>query len=347
MRYDRALGLSFVLCVLGALAPACSDEPRATTLQEQDFKLPEGLESPFDRNAVLDTASFTDVEGVDAAVLQRFLQKTPYERPSFLETYQSNGVRAADAMARAARTYRINPLVFLVFAQTRGGLVGERTYPFPPERVEYVFRCGCFQDGNCMPELAGFDRQVDCLGRALRVALDEIAANGQTTSGWGPDKTSQTLDGLKVTPANEATAALYDRTPVVAEKKEGGSWIFWNVWNNYALAIDYFGPIGGVSGSWIGQPCQADGNCGYEGGTCATNYPGGLCTLACEGDCPSQPDLPEAYCVAFPDGGYCFEVCNPGAPACREGYKCVRVARFNGTGPDDSRHVCYPDDVQP
>jgi hypothetical protein len=348
MRPYRALGLLPVLlaALALALAPACSEEPRATVLQELDFKPLEGLEVPFDRNQLLDTESFTDHEGLEVATIQRLLQKTPYFQPSFLETYQSNGVRAADAIARAARTYRINPLVFVVFAQITQGLVGERRYPFPPHRVEYVFRCGCLADRDCLPELAGFDRQVDCLGRSLRVALDEVSAYGETASGWGLDKTSTTLDGLKVTPASEATAAIYDRIPVVAEGKDGGAWVFWNVWHLYAQEVDYFGPFGGIyDGSWIGDPCDVDGNCGYDNPICAENYQDGMCTTACDGDCPSDPDLPEAYCVAFPDQGFCFTICNPGAPACREGYACTRVRRFNGSGEEDSRHVCYPIDT--
>ena len=37
------------------------------------------------------------------------------------------------------RSVRITPFGFWVFGQPTQGLVGERTYPFPPQRVEYVF----------------------------------------------------------------------------------------------------------------------------------------------------------------------------------------------------------------
>lgn len=332
-----------MLGVLGAcLAAACSSTEEKGILQEIDLKAPEDLEVPFDRNDIVDTRSFTDIDGLDGVVVQKFLHKTPYDRPSFLETYQSNGVRAADAIARAARTYRINPLVFLVEAQATQGLIGEADYPFPPERVEYVFRCGCLQGDNCLPALAGFDRQVDCLGRALRVALDEIDTNEATASGWGKDKTSATLDNLKVTPTTEATAALYDHRPRVAEGSPGGTWLFWNLWNLYAQNIDYAGPIGGPgAGGWIGDRCGSVTSCGYEGATCATNYPEGLCTTACMGDCPSQPDKPESFCADFKtNGGFCLAVCNPGASACRDGYTCARLKRFGAIDNADSQYVC-------
>lgn len=334
-----------MLSLLGAclaLAVACSKTEDRGVLQEADLKTPEGLEVGFDRNTIVDTQSFSDVDGIDAVVVQKFLHKTPYDRPSFLETYQSNGVRASDAIARAARTYRINPLVFLVEAQATEGLLGEPDYPFPPERVEYVFRCGCLQDDDCLPALAGFDRQVDCLGRKLRVALDQIATSEVTPAGWGLDKTSATLDNLKVTPTSEATAAIYDHRPRVAEGSGGGTWLFWNLWNLYSQNIDYAGSFGGsAGGGWIGDPCGSAASCGFEAATCATDYPGGLCTVACEGDCPSQPERPESFCADFKaNGGFCLAVCNPGASACREGYTCARLKRRGAVDVADSKYVC-------
>jgi len=335
-----AIMTSLAACL--AFGAACSKTTDHGALQDMDFQVPMGVETAFDKNTIIDTAAFIDVEGLDGPTVQKFLHKTPYNRPSFLETYQSNGLRASDAIARSARTYRLNPLVFLVEAEASQGLLGEAEYPFPPERVEYVFRCGCLDANNCLPELAGFDRQVDCLGHKMRVALDGIAANGATTGGWGKDKTSITLDNQKVTPTTEATAAIYDYLPRVAEGAQGGSWIFWNLWNVYAAGIDYAGPIGGAAGgAWIGDACMTTAACGVEGATCATNYPGGLCTVACKGDCPSQPDKPESFCADFKtNGGFCLAVCNPGAPACRDGYMCTRLKRFGATDTSDSKFVC-------
>jgi hypothetical protein len=342
LRFRSALLFVIALVAL-ALAPACAKEEPAGLLQPKDLTKPTGLEADFDKNNILDTASFTDSEAVDAAVLQKFLHKTIYDRATFLETYQSNGVRAADAIATAGRQYRINPLVLLVFTQVLQGLVGEQNYPFPPERVEYVFRCGCLQGSNCMAELAGFNRQVDCLARSLRVALDQITQKGSTAAGWGIDTTSLTLDSEKVTPTTEATAAIYDRLPKVAAGGEGGTWVFWNVYNQYALAMDYVGPVGGgAGGGWIGDACTTAASCGIsDKQTCATNYPDGLCTVPCDGSCPNDPSRPEAFCADFKDnGGYCLVVCNLGAPSCRKGYKCVRLKQ---RGSNDSKAVCTLD----
>ena len=340
----RGLGVVVVLGAALALAPACAKQANKGFFQDQDFLPPKGsVDKPvFDRNTIVETAALVDVEALDATLVQKFLHRTPYDRPSFLETYQSNGVRASDAIARSARTYRINPLMFLVAAQGAQGLIGEVNYPFPPERVEYVFRCGCLQGTDCLAELAGFDRQVDCLARGLRVALDQITADQVTTSGWGKDKTSITLDNLKVTPTTEGTAAIYDRLPRVAEGSAGGVWLYWNLFNVYAAGADYAGPIGGpAGGGWIGDKCTSSANCGLEGATCATNYPGGVCTVSCKGDCPSQPDKPSSFCADFKTtGGFCLPICNLSAPSCRDGYKCVTLKKFGSTNASDSKAVC-------
>jgi hypothetical protein len=337
----RLLSAGFFVLVAAA-SPSCKSSPSNGILPDADFQPTDGVDAQFDRNTILDDASFTDVEGLETIAIQKFLHKTPYDSTSFLETYQSNGLQAADAIARAARTYRINPLVFLVYAEITQGLVGAQEYPFPPNRVEYVFQCGCLTSDNCLPELAGLDRQLDCLGRQLRKSLTDLTANGTTVGGWGKDNTSVTLDGQKVTPANDATAALYDRTPVVAEGGGNGMWLFWNVWQKYAAGIQYAGPVGGGAASgWIGDPCSADEQCAFDKAQCALNgYPGGLCTAQCAGDCPTQPDKPVAVCVDFPSDntGFCFEKCNPGAPACRDGYTCQSVRTYKGAGSD---HVCF------
>lgn len=333
-----------------ASAPACGNDDPKTLLQDADFEALEDSELRFDRNNILDVATLTDFEAFDARSAAEFLAKTPYSRPSFLATYQSNGSRASDAIVRAARTHRINPLVLIVLAETRGGLVGAREYPFPPERVEYVFGCGCKTRTDCLPSLAGFDRQVDCVARRLRTALDQMSPEGGgaelTDSGWGTDKTSTTLDGLKVTPQDPGTAALYDLTPAVREGKDGGNWVFWNVFQRYAEKAQYGGPLGSREGRPVGEPCETDAICAGEGAVCAvgSEFPEGYCTAPCTGICPSQRGGNEAFCAQLKDDtGYCFATCNRSVPdSCRTDYVCARVRRFGSTDTSDGQDVCLP-----
>ena len=341
---SRLLRSAFLLGALGfaALAPACKEDPTEDgILPAKDFE-PLGEDIPFDRNVIVDADAFKDSTSLTVENVTRFLHRTPYLRPSFLETYQSNGVPAAEAIMRASRNYKLNPLVFLAFAEAKQGLVGAREYPFPPERVEYVFECGCLRKGACEPALAGFDRQLDCLGRQLRDALDAIAKNGTTPAGWGPEKTSTTLDNEKVTPVNDATAVVYDRFPRVNLGKAGGAWLIWNLWNVYAVGIEYGGPVGPSSGRWIGDPCSDTAQCGYMNAICSTTQKGGLCTASCTDTCPTpEPGRTEAFCADFgKDGGFCLPICNLGAPDCRDGYQCKSVKRFGSSA--EQSPVCIP-----
>jgi hypothetical protein len=341
---SRWRGLPLYLLVAATTTIAsCKDVPPPTVLQPQDVAPPSEGETanPFDPNTILDDGSFVDTDSpeVQPDKIQGFLAKTPYSHSSFLETYQSNGVRASDAIIAAARQYRINPLVFLVFTEITEGLIGARTYRFPPERVEYIFRCGCYGPDQCLPELAGYDRQVACLGQALRGALDDITVNNQTASGWGPQKPSTTLDHKAITPATNATAAIYDRIPRVNQGHDSGTWSFWMVWQLYSTTLGYSGARTSSDGKWIGEACTANAVCSaVANGICADHYPGGLCTVQCTDKCPTDPNKAATFCTKFPDGGYCLPKCNPNAAACREGYHCTKVAGAAG----DSDYVCAP-----
>ncbi len=330
----RALALGIATLSLG-----CSTTSGETSvLQSSDLQ----SSGSFDPDEIVASAPFQDQGALDATKLTAFLQATPYGRPSFLATYTSHGVSAVSALVTAARAYALNPLVFLARAEMDQGLVGSVSYPSPAARVEYAFGCGCAAPGDCDPAYAGFDIQVDCLGAALRESLDAVATTGKTDGGWGPKLTGTTVDGVAVTPRDDSTASLYQYTPVVAVGQPGGNWLLWNLWQRYASALRYTGPSSAGT-SWIGAACSTDATCGYGGtaGTCATQFPGGLCTLACTSSCPSSTSQAGTFCADFgAQGGFCLAVCNPSDPQCRTGYTCKSVAQF-GNG-SITQSVCFP-----
>lgn len=325
---------------LVALASACAkDAGESTVLQSDDLQ---AEPADFDPNEIVDLGSFTDSTTLGVAEIQLFLTRTPYNRESFLSTYQSNGVRAADAIARSANRYGLNPLFFLVRSEMVQGLVGAQYYPSTPSRVEYVFDCGCAGAGSCDPAMAGFDRQVDCIGRNMRAYIDAVTTTGSTAGKWGTGIESVTLDGVLVTPADASTAALYQLTPLVANKKAGGTWLFWNLWQKYALQMNYFGGQGDTAqNGWIGDACTSDPQCTVPSGVCVTNYPGGTCSVTCTDQCPTDSAHGPSFCVDFgTQGGYCLAVCNPGAPACRDGYVCKSQPKAGNS--KVTENVCVP-----
>jgi hypothetical protein len=332
-----------VLAAAGVAISACAkSDGQSSVLQPFDLA---STGDPFDRNEIVDSASMQDEEALTEADIAAFLARTPYGAPSFLSGYVSNGLGAAAAIARAAQRYALSPMVFLVRAQMDQGLVGDPAYPQPASRVEYAFGCGCAAPGECDPAYAGFDVQVDCLGAALRDSLDQIAATGATAGGWGPGLTAATRDSVPVTPRDDSTAALYQYTPVIAVGQAGGNWLFWNLWQKYAAAIGYGGPPAGPPGraAWIGASCAGSAVCNYDGvmGTCAMQFPSGLCTLSCTQSCPSSPSEVPTFCADLgSQGGLCLAVCNPVVPQCRPGYSCKSTARFGDA--KTTGFVCAP-----
>ena len=228
------------VATLGLVVVSCAKSVSNGDLDPRDL-VPS--EVPFEADVIVDTGSFTDATGVvDAAGIQAFFEHTPYGHPSFLASYVSGGLRASQAISAAAERYGLSPLVFLVRAEMDAGLVSATGYPAAPARVEYVFGCGCAGGGAiCDPTAGGFDKQVDCLGSALRANMQAVCgASGRTAGGWAIGQPAITLDGVRVAPATEAAAALYQYTPVVAVGAAGGNWLFFNVWQLYAAQPNYF-----------------------------------------------------------------------------------------------------------
>jgi len=67
---------------------------------------------------------------------------------------------------------------------------------------------------------------VNCGVRPSRFSLRNASVDG--SGQWRKGHTSRTLDPTNVTPATNATAALYAYTPWVLPYR-GGNWLVWNV----------------------------------------------------------------------------------------------------------------------
>jgi hypothetical protein len=324
---------------IASLTAACSTSSgESSVLQASDLQ----SSGAFDPDEIVASAPMQDQATIGAAELTAFLKATPYGQSSFLATYTSHGVSAVSAMVTTAHAYALNPLLFLARAEMDQGLVGSVGYPSPSSRVDFAFGCGCAAPGDCDSTYAGFDIQVACLAAELRESLDAVAATGKTDGGWGPGIAGTTVDGVSVTPKDDSTASLYQYTPIVAVGQAGGNWLLWNLWRRYASALQYTGPNATGTG-WIGDACTADATCAYGGtaGTCATQFPAGLCTLACTGSCPSATGHPGTFCADFgAQGGFCLAVCNQSDPQCRAGYTCESVKQFGDT--PASQYVCFP-----
>jgi hypothetical protein len=335
--FTAALALASMTVTSGCGSTEASSGP---ALQALDTKPVPGV--PFDANEIIPYAAFIDSLSFAPSEIQQFLEMNPYGTTSFLATYQSGGIFAADSIAEASATYQINPIVLLVRAEVNGGLVGAQTYPMPSQEVEYVFGCGCTTSASCDPSFAGLDKQFDCLASTLRDSIDQVEANGQTAGGWAPGRQGETQDGVEVTPKDASTAALYQYDPIVGKGKSD-NWLVWNIWQLYTTFLSYLPPPDPAADATaqVGDPCIASSDCAYSDPVCATGkgYPGGMCTAMCSGSCESMG----AFCADFTSAGYCLALCDPTDPAsCRAGYTCTLIHEYMSKSPTAAANVCAP-----
>lgn len=216
---------------LGFVVAGCSEEPAGepTFLRAQDLKRPEGGTDDPASLLTDEEFAFGDVQ------IEDFLKTLPPYAPSgasFLFTYQSNGRSFVQALSEISARYKVNPFLLLARLQMAQGLVSEQVYPYPPDRVEFVFGCGCRAPGECMPEYAGLDRQVECLAIQLSSSFAAAAEGGATASGWAIGQEHTTTDGREISPKNAATCAIYDEVPTVGGDRSGAQ-LWMNIYRLY------------------------------------------------------------------------------------------------------------------
>ena len=186
----------------------------------------------FAASDVMDDVLFEDAGYMTVDDIQAFLEATPYGRPTFLATHRVGQRTVAQAVVDAAWRYDINPLVLLAKLQVEMGLLGKVTKP-STRRVDFAMGCGCPDNRPCDEDLRGLDKQLVCAAERFRSYLSDLDSKGVTIAGWRVGRSKKTLDPIRVTPKNRATAALYTYTPWVLTGT-GGNWLFWNVYRKYS-----------------------------------------------------------------------------------------------------------------
>ncbi len=334
-------------CATGQSPPESPPDPPAYDLAPPDEGKADGY--VFDSGLLISDALFLDWGFMDADEIQAFLEDTPYGSRSFLADYRHGTTTVAQHIAKVAKVYEINPMILLVKLQVETSMIF-KTAPPSAHTLDRATGCGCPDDHlGCFSSDAGLLPQIECTGRLLYAYLEQIETRGTTVSGWGPNKTKITSDGLSITPRSAATAALYTYTPWVLQGR-GGNWLLWNVYRKYSMKVQRKRP----NHRWIGGPCEGPSDCGFDDAVCLPGYRGGLgtCTLACDRVCPDNGGLFTAttFCIDS-DGlrratsdGVCMAQCDPSlfpdGDGCREDHECKRLARYGDT--DVSRTVCVP-----
>ena len=203
--------------VLAALTAGCGGElelvsdnqtpgedPRSEELRQMDAAL-----GSLNMHNLLTDEDMAGYQWVTVAQVQSFLQS----KGSYLANYTDPqwGKTAAQLIVQRSRAYDINPVYMLARIETESGLIRSGT----STNLHKATGCACPDSGGCSTTWSGFGNQIECSAMKFRGYLDDLEAGGTTISGWKKGVAKKTSDNCWVTPANNATAALYTYTPWV------------------------------------------------------------------------------------------------------------------------------------
>ena len=180
----------------------------------------------FNNGYIISDSDLTDYGAMDLAEIQLFLEKKNSGLAS-RKFLNKDGIErtAPEIIWQAAIDYKISPKFLLVLMQKEQSLVEDET----PTQKQFDWAMGfgvcdgCDPDSDGVVIFKGFGTQIDRAAFQHRYYLDN------KTLGW-LKKTggTYTIDGIKVTIANQATANLYNYTPHIH-----GNYLFWKIWNRW------------------------------------------------------------------------------------------------------------------
>src|SRR3989338_31638 len=193
------------------------------------FVVPKSGHAAFNPNFIISDRDFTNVYGLVGNSIQRFLE----DQSGILDTLTVQDLdgqvkTAADIISRVANQFLINPQALLVMLQKEQSL---GTNPNPSDNqldwaTGYGVCAGCSTSDAAVSRFRGFAKQIDSMAQQFRLGyLADLEKLGRTQTGVGPGKTVS-IDGVPVTPENNATSALYTYTPHLE-----GNQNFWKIWN--------------------------------------------------------------------------------------------------------------------
>jgi len=199
--------------------------------------LDRALGASFNPNFIISDFELTDANSLSQDAIQRFLES----KGSFLAHYTEviNGIRkpASRIIYEEAQLYQISPKVILAMLQKEQSLI---TASSPSQdQLDWATGFGicdsCSKNDPSVISFRGFYSQISLFVEKVRSNyLRDLKSLGRTLTGWGPGRTKTTLDGVEVTPANNATAALYTYNPYRgSESGIGANFNFWRIWQRY------------------------------------------------------------------------------------------------------------------
>lgn len=193
------------------------------------------LAADFNPDNIISDAEMRNYGAMDLSSITNFLSKRSGTLANYLALdKEGNFKTAAQSFYEIANRWYINPKYLLILVQKEQGLLEN---PAPTQRqYDWATGYGCPDGGGCDSKYQGFYKQVNSAAAQMDWYLGYDSDRGRPAIQnyqIQPGKTS-IIDGQSVTPANAATAGLYNYTPHVdCNGKCGGSKSVWTLWNKY------------------------------------------------------------------------------------------------------------------
>ncbi|MDO8617578.1 MAG: hypothetical protein Q7N87_01650 [Candidatus Uhrbacteria bacterium] len=188
------------------------------------------IDAEFNPNRILDDRDILDIQSSTLKHIQEFLKnKGSLGR---YRTRDIDGVEksAAEIIWRVATSYKINPKYLMALMQKEQSLVEDPN----PSQKQFDWATGfaicdsCSMNDPALQEFKGFASQIEWAAKQHREKyLLQMLGRGATIAGHMPGKTTK-IDGVEVTPSNQATAMLYSYTPHLH-----GNLNLWRIWQRW------------------------------------------------------------------------------------------------------------------
>jgi hypothetical protein len=200
----------------------------------------------FDKNLLITDQELEDYDLLTTAQIQAFLE----EKGSVLAGYSTQDTDSvtksvAEIIHNVSNKYRLSPMLFLVMAQKESSAITTSSLTYSIENWILGFgRCDSCSEEDAAP-YRGVANQFNSAGERIREGyLADLEDHGYTISGWGPGRSKTTIDGIEVTPENDATAALYTYNPCVGAygggySQYGCNSAFQKIWQEWNPGVKY------------------------------------------------------------------------------------------------------------
>jgi peptidoglycan hydrolase-like protein with peptidoglycan-binding domain len=212
---NKSKTFKFLNFIVSVLVLACFGFTSVPVLANNNYLV-------FDKNFIISNTSFLSYRDFPNAVsIQRLLET----KNSFLKNYSTSGLRASDIIFKAANgeissyngvKVKISPALLLTMLDKEQSLLSTSSYDTvkdPQRKLRSAMGYACPDTSACNPDYEGFYKQVTWGAYQLQYNFNN--ARNPKFSPYTVGTTFTTLDNLKVTISNEATASLYRYTPHV------------------------------------------------------------------------------------------------------------------------------------